>query len=92
MRLVTVSLLSVVLALYNTVTATAGGGRQSVLKEPFATGTILTPDIVDFVQEIVNANGIQGLTVAIVHKTGPAELGAWGIKSEDGTNMTTDVR
>jgi hypothetical protein len=31
------------------------------------------------------------LTLAIVHKTKPAEFGAWGIKSENGTKMTTDV-
>jgi hypothetical protein len=92
MRLLTVSLLSIVLALSRAVTATAGGGRQLVLNDTFATGTVLTPDLVDFVQEIVNANEIQGLTLAIVHKTGPPELGAWGIKSEDGANMTTDVR
>jgi hypothetical protein len=43
------------------------------------------------VQNIVEADGIPGLTLAIVHKTRPAEFGAWGIKSENGTNMTTDV-
>ena len=53
--------------------------------------TILTPDFIETVQEIVDAGGVQGLTVAIVNKTGPAEFGAWGIKSENGTNMTTDV-
>jgi hypothetical protein len=54
--------------------------------------TILTPDFIETVQEIVDAGGVQGLTLAIVNKTGPAEFGAWGIKSENGTNMTTDVR
>ena len=54
--------------------------------------TVLTPDFVEIVQEIVDTEGIPGLTLAVVYKTGPPELGAWGIKSEDGTNMTTDVR
>jgi hypothetical protein len=54
--------------------------------------TFLTPDFIETVQEIVDAGGVQGLTLAIVNKTGPAEFGAWGIKSENGTNMTTDVR
>jgi CubicO group peptidase (beta-lactamase class C family) len=43
------------------------------------------------VQEIVEADGIPGLTLAIVHKARPAEFGAWGIKSENGTKMTTDT-
>jgi hypothetical protein len=83
-------LLSTVLALHSVVGATVDKGRRSV---PNGTSTtILTPDLVEFVQEVVNANEIQGLTLAIVHKTGRAELGAWGIKSENGTKMTTDVR
>jgi hypothetical protein len=73
------------------VVLTAGNERRSnVSGTPSA--TILTPDFIETVQEIVDAGGVQGLTLAIVNKTGPAELGAWGIKSENGTNMTTDVR
>jgi hypothetical protein len=88
MRLV--DLLSIVLALYNAVDVTVGKGPQSALNGTPA--KILTPDLVEFVQDIVDADNVPGLTMAIVHKTGPAELGAWGIKSEDGTKMTTDVR
>jgi hypothetical protein len=84
------SLLFIVFALHNAVTATVVRGRQ--LAPNGTSATILTPDLAKFVQEVVNANEIQGLTMAIVHKTGPAELGAWGIKSENGTKMTTDVR
>ena len=77
-------------ALYSTVDAiTPLKGRQSALNG--TSDTILTPDVVQFVQNIVQADGIPGLTLAIVHKTKPAEFGAWGIKSENGTNMTTDV-
>ena len=79
-------LFSVVLAIRNAVAATVVKGRRA------SSTTILTPDFVEFVQETVDTEKIQGLTVAIVHKTGPAELGAWGIKYENGTNMTTDVR
>jgi hypothetical protein len=53
---------------------------------------ILTPDVIGIVQKIADANKIPGLTVAIVDKSGHVEFGAWGIKSENGTNMTTDVR
>jgi hypothetical protein len=80
-------LLSTVVALHGTVDATE---RRSTVKG--TSPTILTPDFVETVQEIVDAAGIQGLTLAVINKTGPAELGAWGIRSENGTNMTTDVR
>ena len=85
------SLLSIFPAIYySTVAATVSiNGRQSA---PNGTsGHVLTPDFVQLVQNIVDANGVPGLTLAIVHKTGPAEFGGWGIKSENGTKMTTDV-
>ena len=74
-----------------------GVADASAVKERRSTSsgtstTILTPEFKETVQEIVNKGGIQGLTVALVSKTGPAELGAWGTRSENGTNMTTDVR
>ncbi len=83
-------LLSIFPAIYSTVDATIPvEGRQLVLNG--TSGSILTPDVVQFVQKIVEADGIPGLTLAVVHKTRPAEFGAWGIKSENGTKMTTDV-
>ena len=69
---------------------TAGKERRS--NASGSSSTILTPEFIETVQDIVDAGGIQGLTLAIVNKTGPAEFGAWGVKSENGTNMTTDVR
>ena len=83
-------LLSVVVALHSAAEATAGNQRRSTVSGTSA--TILTPDFVESVQEIVDSEGIPGLTLAIVNKTGPAEFGAWGIKSENGSKMTTDVR
>jgi hypothetical protein len=82
-------LLSIVLALHSAVGATVDKERRSA---PNGTSAILTPDIVEFVQGIVDTYEIKGLTMAIVYKTGRAEVGAWGIKSENGTKMTTDVR
>jgi len=52
---------------------------------------VLTPDVIGIVQNIADANKIPGLTVAIVDKHGNVEHGAWGIKSENGTKMTTDT-
>jgi hypothetical protein len=84
------SLLPVILALQNTLDATASIAKRSI---PSGTpGAILTPDFVETVQQIVDADEIPGLTLAVVYKNGSSELGAWGIKSEDGTKMTTDVR
>jgi hypothetical protein len=83
-------LLSVIVVLHSAVEATAGNERRSTVNGTSA--TILTPDFVEFVQGVVDSEGIPGLTLAIVSKTGPAEFGAWGIKSENGTKMTTDVR
>jgi hypothetical protein len=83
-------LFSVVVALHSAVEATAGNERRSTVNGTSA--TILTPDFVESVQKIVDSEGIPGLTLAIVNKAVPAEFGAWGIKSENGTKMTTDVR
>jgi len=77
------SLLPIILALNSATDATASSATPP---------TVLTPDFVQAVQQTVDADGIPGLTLAVVNKNGPPELGAWGIKSEDGTNMTTDVR
>jgi hypothetical protein len=83
-------LLPGVIALHSAIEVTAGKERRSTVNGTSA--TILTPDFVESVQEIVDSGGIPGLTLAIVNKNGPAEFGAWGIKSENGTKMTTDVR
>jgi len=85
-------LLSAVVVLHSAVEATAGKERHGRSTVNGTSVTILTPDFVKSVQEIVDSEGIPGLTLAIVSKTGPAEFGAWGIKSENGTKMTTDVR
>jgi hypothetical protein len=82
-------LLSTIVALHGAVGATTGKERRSTPNGDSA--TVLTPKFVETVQGIVDAGEIPGLTLAFVSLTGPAELGAWGIRSENGTNMTTDV-
>jgi hypothetical protein len=82
-------LLSIVDVLHTALNTTAGQERRPTLNG--TSTTILTPGFIETVQEIADAEGIPGLTLAIVNKTGPSELGAWGIKSENGTNMTTNV-
>ncbi len=82
-------LLSIVPALYNAVDVTVVKGRESALNG--TSNSILTPDLVQAVQKVVDADKIPGLTLAIVYKNRSAEFGAWGIKSENGTKMTTNV-
>jgi hypothetical protein len=84
------SLLPIITALHNVADVTATSVR--LLTRSDTPASILTPDFVDVVQKVVNKYEIPGLTLAVVFENGSSELGAWGIKSEDGTNMTTDVR
>jgi CubicO group peptidase (beta-lactamase class C family) len=83
------SLLPIFVAIH-TADATASKVQRSA---PDGTSTtILTPDVVKIVQQIVDTDKIPGMALAIVTRTGHVEHGAWGIKSENGTKMTTDVR
>ncbi len=52
---------------------------------------LLTPDLTDIIQEIVDAHQIPGLALAVVRKNGHLEFGNWGKKSEDGSRVTADV-
>jgi hypothetical protein len=70
--------LSIFVGLHSALDMTAGKERRSTLNGTSA--TILTPDFIETVQEIVDVGGVLGLTLAIVDKTGPAELDARGIK------------
>jgi hypothetical protein len=85
------SLLPIIAALHNAADATPAKAQQHAARSGTPV-TILTPDFVDVVQQIVDSYKIPGLTLAVVYKDGSSERGAWGIKSEDGTKMTTDVR
>ena len=81
-------LLSIFPALYHAVDATVVNleGQQS------GNGaSILTPDVVQLVQRVVNNHIIPGLAVAIVYQNKSAEYGTWGYKYENGTKMTPDV-
>jgi len=87
------SLLPVIAALHNAADATPARAQQiRVTARSGTPASILTPDFVDAVQQVVDSKKIPGLTLAVVYKNGSSELGAWGIKSEDGIKMTTDVR
>jgi hypothetical protein len=84
------SFLPIIAVLHNAADATPASAQQ--VARSGTPASILTPNFVDAVQQVVEKYEIPGLTMAVIYKNGSSELGAWGIKSEDGTNMTTDVR
>ncbi|KAH9063769.1 beta-lactamase/transpeptidase-like protein [Lactarius deliciosus] len=52
---------------------------------------VLTPDLTDIIQGIVDTHQIPGLALALVRKNGHSEFGTWGKKSEDGSRVTEDT-
>ncbi|KAH9063775.1 beta-lactamase/transpeptidase-like protein [Lactarius deliciosus] len=52
---------------------------------------VLTPDLTDIIQRIVETHQIPGLALAVVRKNGHSEFGTWGKKSEDGSRVTEDT-
>ena len=63
-------------------------GRAS--QQPFNV-PVLTPDLTDIIQKIVDTHQILGLALAVVSKNGHSEFGTWGKRSEDGATVTEDV-
>ena len=81
-------LLSVIIVIHSAVDVTAGKERRSNVNGRSA--TILTPDVVQAVQEVVDSEAVGGGSLVFFNKTKTTFL-ALGVKSENGTNMTTDV-
>jgi len=54
-------------------------------------GQAITPTVVQFIQNTMKTNHVPGLAISVVHTNSPSEFGAWGNKTEDGEQMTTDV-
>ncbi|KAH9048273.1 beta-lactamase/transpeptidase-like protein [Lactarius hengduanensis] len=52
---------------------------------------VLTPDLTDIIQGIIDTHQIPGLALAIVRKNGHSEFGTWGKRSEDGSRVTEDT-
>lgn len=50
----------------------------------------ITPELSDFVEELMKANDIPGLSLGVV-RGDDVELAAWGIKTEDGEETASDV-
>lgn len=54
-------------------------------------GDYITPEVATFIRDMMDASNITGLSVAVVPKNGEPEWKAWGYRSEDGENMTSDT-
>lgn len=52
----------------------------------------ITPEFSKFVEHLLKEGGVPGLALGVVHATGETEYGAWGVRSEEGEMMSTDVR
>ncbi|KAI0063208.1 beta-lactamase/transpeptidase-like protein [Artomyces pyxidatus] len=52
---------------------------------------ILTPSLVEFIDGVVKTQQVEGLTLAVIRADGESEYGAWGRKTEDDDEMTTDT-
>lgn len=67
-------------------------GTQEPIVGVFGGNKILTPSLEEYIRAVKRAMNIPGLSVAVVHAEDETEFGAWGIRSEDGDPMTSDVR
>ncbi|KAI9509853.1 beta-lactamase/transpeptidase-like protein [Russula earlei] len=79
----------IALALHNAAYAAASTEPEQLSSRSSA--FVLTDSFIQDVEKIMDKVGIPGMTLGVVFKNGPPEVGALGIKSEDGTKMTTDT-
>lgn len=77
------------LLFYGTTTALAT--PSGVTTTGNSTIQTLTPDLVEYIQNQIDTKVLPGVAVAVVHDDGSLEYGSWGVRTEDGVNMTTDV-
>ena len=52
---------------------------------------VLTPELKQLVQDVVDNGTVPGLSLAVVHDGDVVEFETWGRKTEDGDEMTVDV-
>lgn len=86
-------LLSVVLSLSSLFLAVDGQlSSQAVFSSPWnGEEHVITPRFSEFVEGLLNASNIHGLSLAIIRKDGEPEFGAWGSRTEEGDPTTPNV-
>lgn len=55
-------------------------------------GNVITPQLSTFIEETLALENITGLSVAVVPKYAETEYHTWGYRTEDGDEVTPDVR
>ena len=55
-------------------------------------GSVITPQLSAFIENTLALENITGLSVAVISKDGEPEFRAWGYRTEDGDEVTPDVR
>lgn len=53
---------------------------------------VITPQLSTFIEETLALENITGLSVAVVSKHAETEFHTWGYRTEDGDEVTPDVR
>lgn len=64
--------------------------QQQVFDANIVAKRAITPEVEKLVGKLLTEADIPGLSLGVVHGE-EVELGAWGVKTEDGANMTADV-
>src|ERR1700722_11706661 len=54
--------------------------------------TVITPEVSAQIGGILKKYNVPGMSLAFLRKDGAPEVGAWGVRTEDGDKMTPDVR
>ena len=55
-------------------------------------GSVITPQLSAFIEDTLALENITGLSVAVISRDGEPEFHAWGYRTEDGDEVTPDVR
>lgn len=56
-----------------------------------ALGPVIDAKFSSYVEHLLDKEEIKGVSLAVVKPGGDTEYGAWGIRTEDGEKMTSDV-
>jgi hypothetical protein len=54
-------------------------------------GDVITPEFSRYVEGLLNATNVPGLSLVVVRKDGNPEFAAWGKRTEDGAATTSNV-
>jgi hypothetical protein len=65
--------------------------QQPFTSDAHAKNKVLNDDFVVFVKNILANETIPGISVAVVRPDGEVELGAWGNRTEEGTELEPNV-